>query len=166
VDLPFGGDVDPRLSYLEGVIRAAGIVAASLALLGAGSAKAPTLQPVGSFEQPTYVPGGPQYLPEPQATFVGIKPQRRRVERGKTAVLTVWVSPCSNRKGDTVVLLRNGRRNGSRFLSRACTARFLRRVHRNTAFVAATYRNNEYLAGKSRLLKIRIESRHRASRQR
>lgn len=137
-----------------------------MALLGTGSTQAPTLQPVSSLEQPTYVPGGPQYLPEPQATFVGIKPQRRRVERGKTAVLTVWVSPCANRKGDTIVLLRNGHRNGSRFLSRACTARFLRRVHRNTDFVAATYRDSDYLAGKSRLLKIRIERRRQADRQR
>jgi glucose/arabinose dehydrogenase len=102
----------------------------------------------------------------PAPTFIGIKPQRRRVERGKTAVLTVWVSPCRNRKGDAVVLLRNGHRNGSRFLSRACTARFLRRVHRNTDFAAATYQDSDYLAGKSRRLKIRIESRHRAARRR
>jgi glucose/arabinose dehydrogenase len=100
------------------------------------------------------------------ATFIGIKPQRRRVERGKTAVLTVWVSPCRDRKGDPVVLLRNDHRNGSKFLSRACTARFLRRVHRNTTFAAATYQDSDYLAGKSRRLKIRIESNRRAGRRR
>jgi hypothetical protein len=104
---------------------------------------------------------GPPALepPSPKPTFVGIKAQRRRVERGKSALLTVWVSPCSGRKGDLVRLLRNGHRNGSRFLSRACTARFLRRVHRNTTFAAATTVERSYLAGKSRKLKIRIVAR-------
>jgi Glucose / Sorbosone dehydrogenase len=103
----------------------------------------------------------PEALPQLLPTFVGIKAQRRRVERGKTAVLTVWVSPCRDRKGDVVALLRNGRRNGSRFLSRACTARFLRRVHRNTRFTAITHRENAYLGGQSRRLKIRIAPRRR-----
>jgi glucose/sorbosone dehydrogenase len=101
---------------------------------------------------------GPNLAP----TFIGIKAQRRRVERGRTAVLTVWVSPCQGRRGDTVALLRNGRRNGAKFLSRACTARFLRRVHRNTAFTAATFADQEYAAGDSRHLRIRIVPRHRA----
>ncbi len=77
-------------------------------------------------------------------------------------MLSVWVSPCSTRKGDAVALLRNGRRNGSKFLSRACTARFLRRVHRNTHFLAITYADGEYAAGESRRLRIRVvPRRHR-----
>jgi hypothetical protein len=111
-------------------------------------------------------PSPPPAAARPSPTFIGITAQRRRVERGKTAVLTVWVSPCRQRRGETVALLRNGRRNGSRFLSRACTARFLRRVHRNTAFAARTYANGDYLAGGSRTLRIRIEQRRRAARRR
>jgi hypothetical protein len=115
-------------------------------------------------------PGCPVPLPQPlQATapklaptFIGIKAQRRRVERGKTAVLTIWVSPCQDRRGDAVALLRNGHRNGSKFLSRACTARFLRRVHRNTVFTAATFAGTEYAAGDSRHLRIKIVPRRRA----
>jgi Glucose / Sorbosone dehydrogenase len=145
----FGEDSCGRLYVVEEGGRVSRLVGAS-----------PASCPVPVLVQPIVT------RPQPAATFIGIKPQRRRVERGKTAVLTVWVSPCRNRKGDTVVLLRNGHRNGSRFLSRACTARFLRRVHRNTGFAAATYQDSDYLAGKSRRLKIRIESRHRAGRRR
>jgi Glucose / Sorbosone dehydrogenase len=101
-------------------------------------------------------PQPPQAGPDLAPTFIGIKAQRRRVERGRTAVLTVWVSPCQGRKGDLVALHRNGRRNGAKFLSRACTARFLRRVHRNTVFTATTFADQEYEAGDSRRLRIRV----------
>ncbi|HEX4668837.1 MAG TPA: PQQ-dependent sugar dehydrogenase [Solirubrobacterales bacterium] len=94
-------------------------------------------------------------------TFIGIKPQRRRVERGKRALLTVWVSPCDGRKGATVELLRNGHRNGSRFLSRACTARFLPQIRGGTTFVAATHEGRGYLPGRSRHLTIRLAHRKR-----
>lgn len=107
----------------------------------------------------------PQAGPNLAPTFIGIKAQQRRVERRRTAVLTVWVSPCQGRRGDTVALLRNGHRNGSKFLSRACTARFLRRVNRNTVFGAMTFADEEYQAGDSRRLRIRVVPR-RPDRQR
>jgi glucose/arabinose dehydrogenase len=94
-------------------------------------------------------------------TFVGIKAQRRRVERGKAALLTVFVSPCSGRRGQTVELLRNGNRNGSRYLSRACTARFLPRVRSGTTFTAVIREDRGYLPGKSRQLTIRLAHRRR-----
>jgi hypothetical protein len=96
-------------------------------------------------------------------TFVGIKAQRRRVERGKAALLTVFVSPCTGRKGKLVQLLRNGRANGSRYLSRACTARFLPRIHQGTTFTAVTREEGGYLPGRSRHLTIRLAHRHRRS---
>jgi len=104
---------------------------------------------------PVVAPGAP--------TFIGIKAQRRRVERGRRALLTVWVSPCAGRKGKPVTLLRNGHRNGSRFLSRACTANFTPRIGRGTTFAAFTYedRVDNYLPGKSRKLKIRLAHRKR-----
>lgn len=110
---------------------------------------------------PPKPPPPPKAEPQLGPTFIGIKAQRRRVERGKTAVLTVFVSPCQARKGDVVALQRNGRRNGSKFLSRACTARFLRRVSRNTVFNATTFADQEYAAGDSRRLRIKVVPRRR-----
>jgi hypothetical protein len=89
-------------------------------------------------------------------SILGIKAQRRRVERGKVALLTVFVSPCDGRRGQSVELLRNGRLNGSRYLSRACTARFLPRVRRGTTFAATIREGRGYMPAKSRQLTIRL----------
>ncbi len=94
-------------------------------------------------------------------TYVGIQAQRRRVQRGKMALLTVYVSPCAGRKGGSVALLRNGRPHGSRFLSRACTARFAVRIRRGTTFAALTHEERGYLPGTSRKLTIRLAHPHR-----
>lgn len=111
----------------------------------------------------------PTYCPPPvvapvaaKPTYIGIKAQRRRVERGKSALLTVFVSPCVGRKGESVALLRNGRPNGSKFLNRACTAHFLRRVRRGTTFAAFTREERGFQPGKSRKLRIRIAPRRRS----
>jgi hypothetical protein len=144
----FGEDSARRLYAVEEggqVYRLAGVPPATCPTPGL-----PPSQP----QQPQVPPAGP--------TFVGIKAQRRRVERGKVALLTVFVSPCSGRKGKPVELLRNGHRNGSRYLSRACTARFLPQIHRGTTFTAVTREEGSYLAGKSRRLTIRLA--HRRSR--
>lgn len=113
-------------------------------------------------QPPADCPPPPLAVAQAKPTHILIKAQRRRVERGKAALLTVFVSPCVARKGEAVGLLRNGRRNGTRFLSRACTAHFLRRVFRNTTFAAFTYQERDYLSGKSRKLRIRVTRRHRA----
>ena len=94
-------------------------------------------------------------------TFIGIKALRRRVERGRRALLTVFVSPCKGRKGEKVGLLRNGHRNGTRSLNRACTARFAPRIGRGTRFAAFAPEEGGYLAAQSRRLTIRIAHRHR-----
>jgi glucose/sorbosone dehydrogenase len=112
--------------------------------------------PPPSCPSQAQIPPPPPAKTQPRPTFVGIKPQRRRVERGKVALLTVFVSPCDGRRGKSVELLRNGRRNGSRYLSRACTARFLPRIRKGTIFTAVTRADDEYLAGKSRRLTIRL----------
>ncbi len=117
--------------------------------------------PVDCPVVPPSPPPTPETKPQPKPTFVGITAQRRRVERGKTAVITVWVSPCQDRKGDVVGLLRNGNRNGAKYLSRACTAHFLRRVNRGTSFVAFTHFEESYEPGESRRLRIRIAQRVR-----
>jgi glucose/arabinose dehydrogenase len=94
-------------------------------------------------------------------TFIGIKAQRRRVERGKRALLTVWVSPCTGRKGQSVGLVRNGHANGTRFVSRACTAHFNPKIRRGTTFAALTHEGRGYLPGRSRRLTIRLAPRKR-----
>jgi hypothetical protein len=94
-------------------------------------------------------------------SFIGIRAQRRRVERGKTAILTVFVSPCGGRKGESVRLLRNGHPNGTKYLDRACTARFLPRVRRGTSFVATIGEAAGYPAGRSRTLRVKIAPRRR-----
>jgi hypothetical protein len=110
----------------------------------------------------TASPAPPETASPPETpTYVGIHAERRRVQRGKMALLTVWVSPCTDRRGETVKLLRNGHADGSRTLSRACTARFTPRIRRGTAFAAITHAGRGYLAGSSRKLTIRPEVRRR-----
>lgn len=110
---------------------------------------------------PPAPPPPPSGDPRPQAkpTIIGIKAQRRRVQRGKVALLTVFVSPCNGRRGQSVELLRNGRLNGSRYLSRACTARFLPRIRRGTTFAARIREGAGYQPASSRRLTIRLSHR-------
>jgi len=114
---------------------------------------------------PTPAPPAPPDQPKAQAptvpTFVGIQAQRRRVQRGRRALLTVWVSPCSGRRGQLVELRRNGHANGTRYLSRACTARFLPKIRAGTSFAAAIRADTTHLPGESRKLKVRIAPRQR-----
>ncbi len=110
---------------------------------------------------PPEPPAPPEERPQLDPTYVGIKAERRRVEHGKVALLTVWVSPCDGRRGQSVELLRDGAPNGSHFLSRACTARFLPRVRRGTTFTAVTREERGYQRGESRRLTIRLAHRHR-----
>jgi hypothetical protein len=102
-----------------------------------------------------------QYEPAPPSPIVGIKAQGRRVKRGKPAQIVIWVSPCRRGpSGQLVRLLRDGRPNGSRFMSRACTARFYPRVRRPTVFQAELMREEDgafFVA--SRQLKIKINRR-------
>jgi hypothetical protein len=122
-------------------------------------------------QPPAECPAPPSSSPSPggsapgtQATaptYVGIQAQRRRVQRGKMALLTVYVSPCAGRKGGSVALLRNGHPHGSKFLSRACTARFTARIQRGTTFAALTHEERGYLPGISRKLTVRLAHHHR-----
>ncbi|HEX5713986.1 MAG TPA: PQQ-dependent sugar dehydrogenase [Solirubrobacterales bacterium] len=101
-------------------------------------------------------------IPEPTVpSYVGIQAQRRRVERGRRALLTVWVSPCSGRRGQLVQLRRNGNPFGSRYLSRACTARFLPKIRNGTTFAAVVRADETYLPGESRQLTIKLAQRQR-----
>jgi glucose/sorbosone dehydrogenase len=143
----FGEDAARRLYVVEqggGVYRFAG--------------QPPATCPTPLPSSPPSESGRPQLGP----TFIGIKAQRRRVERGKAALLTVYVSPCDGRRGQTVELLKNRRPNGSRYLSRACTARFMPRIRKGTTFAATIREGHGYQPGTSRRLTIRLaHRRHR-----
>jgi hypothetical protein len=141
----FGEDAARRLYVIEEggrVYRLAGLPPATCPL-----PSPPSPEPTGARSQPA-------------PTFIRLQALRRRVERGKRALLTVFVSPCSGRRGEPVRLLRNGKPNGSRFLSRACTARFVPQIRHGTTFAAVTFAQRGYAAAESRRLKIRI-ARHR-----
>lgn len=105
--------------------------------------------------------GGVSYTPyEPPPPIVGIKAERRRVERGDPALIVAWISPCKGADGQLVRLLRDGRPNGTKYVSRACTVRFHPRVRRRTVFRAELVLEEErFLFAESRLLTIKIDHR-------
>jgi hypothetical protein len=153
-DCSLGLHLDEPVSFGEDAARRLYVVergGAVYRITGSPPATCPLLSPPS--------PPPPIAVAPLRDTFLGIKAQRRRVERGKRALLTVWVSPCDNRKGATVALLRNGHSNGAKYLSRACTARFSPQIHRATTFVVFTREEHGYEAGKSRKLTIRIAHR-------
>ncbi len=109
---------------------------------------------------PLSEPSPPSAQPRAGApTFIGIKAERRGVERGHRALLTVSVSPCEGRSGQLVELRRDGRPHGSRHLDRACSARFTPRIRGAAGFLAATREERGYLAGESRRLRIHLTRR-------
>jgi hypothetical protein len=155
-DCSLGLEVDRPVSFGEDAARRLYVVEEGgeiFRITGAPPASCPIPTP------PAPLP--PTNTTQLKPTLIGIKAQRRRVERGKVALLTVFVSPCDGRKGDPIELLRDGRPNGSRALSRACTARFLPRVRRGTTFTAITRSDREFVAGKSRKLTIRLAQPHK-----
>ena len=93
--------------------------------------------------------------------FAGLRAVRRRVERHRRALITAWASPCDGRRGERVKLLRRRAVIATKRLSRACTAHFSPRIGRPTAFRATIAEDTTYFAATSRLLKIKIQRRHR-----
>jgi hypothetical protein len=131
----------------------------TLLLLGAADGRAVDLPASPSATGIDYAPV--EYEPAPPSPLVGIKARGRQVKRGKPAQIVVWVAPCRRgARGQLVRLLRDGRPNGVRFVSRACTARFYPRVRRPTVFQAELMREEDgafFVA--SRWLKIKINRR-------
>ncbi len=97
-------------------------------------------------------------------SYVGIRAQGRRVEKGKRAQLTAWVSPCVGRRGEPVRLMRGRARLGTRRLDRACTVRFRPKISRRAKFRAVVAENADYLAASSRKLQIRVLHKKKAKR--
>ena len=126
------------------------------------------------------VPSTPSSCGEPEATqaakpqlrsaFVGIKAHGRRVQRGKRALITVWLSPCAERKGQKVRLFRGRHSVGSRRLSRACTARFRPRIRHRSRFRSRIGAGDGFETATSRRLTIKPAKvrhhRHRSDHRR
>jgi hypothetical protein len=144
---------------LRGLRWIAAIVS-TLLILGAADVRALSVPGSSSAAGVNYAPV--QYEPAPLPPLVGIKAERRRVEKGKPALIVAWLSPCRGSDGHLVRLLRDGRPNGSKYVSRACTARFHPRVRRRTVFTAELVPADEqFLPAESRLLTIKIDRRRR-----
>ena len=112
---------------------------------------------------PTATP--PVSVPTPQkslsASFVGIRTVSRKVRRHRRGLITAWVTPCNGRRGDPVTLWRGRRNMGTRYLDRACSARFRPRIDRRSSFRATVRESDEYLPAISRKLTIKPVRRHR-----
>lgn len=93
--------------------------------------------------------------PKGKPTYVGVRAQSRRVNRNKRALITAWVSPCKERKGDPVTLYRGRKAIGTRRLDRACTTRFRPRISRRWNFRATVSARSGYESGLSRKLTIK-----------
>src|SRR6185369_1834740 len=120
-------------------------------LVGPGGASCPTAAPV-------YTPT----TTKPQApSFIGIRAASRKVRRHRRGLISVWVGPCNGRRGDPVTLYRGRRNLGTRYLDRACSARFRPRIDRRSSFRATVRANAEYLPAISRKVTIKPVRRHR-----
>jgi hypothetical protein len=100
---------------------------------------------------------GAQATPCPPApSFIRIRALRRRVPRGRRAVIAAFLSPCPlTRRGTPVKLFRGRRAVGTRRLDRACTTRFTPRISRRAAFHATIGADGISAAASSRRLTIR-----------
>ena len=140
----FGQDACGRLYAVSGdgpVYRLVGTEAASC------PAAAPVYTPVA------------QKVPAP--SFIGIRAISRKVRRHRRGLISVWVGPCNGHRGDPVTLWRGSRNMGTRYLDRACTARFRPRIDRRSSFRATVRENATYLPAISRKVTVRPVRRHR-----
>jgi hypothetical protein len=94
-------------------------------------------------------------------SFVSIRAVSRKVRRHRRGLITAWVTPCNGRRGDPVTLWRGRRNMGTRYLDRACSARFRPRIDRRSSFRATVRQSDEYLPAFSRKLTIKPVRRHR-----
>jgi Glucose / Sorbosone dehydrogenase len=87
---------------------------------------------------------------------VRISSAKRRVKRGRRAMITAFLSPCPiTRRGDPIKLTLGRRTIQSRRLDRACSARFTPRIRRVSGFRAKVAADGISSAALSRRLTIR-----------
>jgi len=120
-------------------------------LVGPETAICPTSTPV-------YTP------PQKQPSYIGIRAVSRKVVRHRRGLITAWVTPCKDRRGDPVTLWRGRRNMGTRYLDRACSARFRPRIDRRSSFRVTARENDKYLPTISRKLTLKPVHRHHRHR--
>jgi hypothetical protein len=104
----------------------------------------------------------PQYQPTVASpSYIGIRAVSRKVRRHRRGLITAWVTPCPARRGAPVTLYRGAQKLGTRYLDRACSARFRPRINRRSSFRAAVRGDVAYLPAISRKLTIKPVRRHR-----
>jgi hypothetical protein len=86
---------------------------------------------------------------------VSIAARSTGVPAGTRAAITVRVSPCTDRRGETVSLYSGQKRVGKSRLGRTCSARFHPRIQADASFRAKVGANGTYRAAVSRSLLIR-----------
>ncbi len=114
----------------------------------------------------TCLPTPPPVVKSLSSSIVGLRAVTRRVKRNGRAQLTVWVTPCSGRRGQAVKLFRGRARLGNRRLDRACTARFLPKVNHPVSFRAEIAADETYAAASSRQLGVHVYRPKKAEKKR
>ncbi len=129
--------------------------------LYAVSGSGPVYRLVGPEGAGSCTPTPTQYEPAPTASYIAIRAVSRKVRRHRRGLITAWVTPCKDRRGDPVTLWRGRRRLGTHFLDRACSVRFRPRIDRRSTFRATARGNSEYLPAISRKVTVKPVRRHR-----
>jgi hypothetical protein len=119
-------------------------------LVGQGGAPCPTAAPIYTPPQKALAP-----------SLIAIRAVSRKVRRHRRGLIAVWVAPCDGHRGDAVTLWRGRRNMGTRYLDRACSARFRPRIDRRSSFRATVKETSTYLPATSRKLTIKPVRRHR-----
>lgn len=134
--------------------------------LYAVSGDGPLYRLVGPEAGTCLTPAGPTPISQKSLSpsSLSIRAVSRKVRRHRRGLITVWATPCKNRRGDPVTLWRGRRNMGTRYLDRACSARFRPRIDRRSSFRATTKQTDEYLPAISRKLTIKPVRRHRHHR--
>lgn len=97
----------------------------------------------------------PEYKPAPAASYIAIRAVSRKVKRHRRGLINAWVTPCKGRRGDPVTLWRGRQKLGTRYLDRACSARFRPRIDRRAGFRVTVRGDQEYLPAISRKVTIK-----------
>jgi len=110
---------------------------------------------------PGATPPVPVYTPTQSPSYIAIRAVSRKVRRHRRGLITAWVTPCKDRRGDPVTLYRGRRKLGTHYLDRACSVRFRPRIDRRSSFRASTHATAEFLPAISRKVTIKpVRRRH------
>jgi hypothetical protein len=125
------------------------------------SGSGPVYRLIGPEGDGSCSPAPPRYEPSPVPAYIAIRAVSRKVRRHRRGLITAWVTPCKDRRGDPVTLWRGRRRLGTHFLDRACSVRFRPRIDRRSTFRATAKGSSDFLPAISRKVTVKPVRRHR-----